>query len=59
MRYMLEKFSQDKGISFEDAFFMFSTSSIYKVLFDLDTEVWKEGPDYLRSLFDKALAQQN
>lgn len=59
MRYMLEKFSQDKGISFEDAFFLFSTSSTYKVLFDLDTEVWKEGPEYLRSLFNKDLAKQH
>ncbi len=59
MRYMLEKFSQDKGISFEDAFFMFSTSAVYKVLFDLETQVWKEGPDYLRSLFDRELARKN
>lgn len=54
MRYMLENLSQDKGISFQDALIMFSNSPIYNVLFDLDTEVWKEGPDYLRSLWDKA-----
>lgn len=59
MRYMLEKFSRDKEISFEEAFFMFSTSSAYKVLFELETQVWKEGPDYLRSLFDREIAHTN
>lgn len=55
MRYMLQNYSQDKGISFEDALISFSTSSTYQVLFDFDTGVWREGPDYLRSLFEKAL----
>lgn len=55
MRYMLQNFAQDKGIPFEDALLTFITSSTYQVLFDFETEVWKEGPDYLRSLFDKAL----
>lgn len=55
MRFMLEHYAQDAGISFEDALLRFSTSSTYKVLFDFDTEVWKEGPDYLRNLFEKAI----
>lgn len=55
MRYMLQNYAQDKGIPFEDALLTFTTSSTYQVLFDFDTQVWKEGPDYLRSLFDKAL----
>lgn len=55
MRYMLQNYAQDKGIPFEDALLTFATSSTYQVLFDFETEVWKEGPDYLRSLFDKAL----
>lgn len=58
MRYMLQGYAQDKGLSFEDVFFAFSTSTTYEVLFDFETEVWKEGPDYLRSLFEKALAKQ-
>ena len=57
MRYMLQNFAQDKQISFEDALLTFSASSTYQVLFDFETEVWKEGPDYLRSLFDRALIQ--
>lgn len=58
MHYMLQNYAQDNGLTFEDAFFTFSTSTTYQVLFDFETEVWKEGPDYLRSLFEKALAKQ-
>ena len=58
MRYMLQNYAQDKEIPFEDALLLFTTSSTYQVLFDFDTQVWKEGPDYLRSLFDKALIDQ-
>lgn len=57
MRYMLQNYARDKQISFEDALLTFSSSSTYQVLFDFDTEVWKEGPDYLRSLFDHALTK--
>ena len=59
MRYMLQKYAEDANISFEDALLKFSMSTTYRALFDFDTEVWKEGPDYLRSLFERALAQQN
>ena len=57
MRYMLQNYSQMKGISFNDALLAFTTSSTYQVLFDFETEVWKEGPDYLCSLFEKALVK--
>lgn len=59
MRYMLQKYAQENNLAFEDAFFAFSSSSTYQVLFDFETEVWKEGPDYLRSLFEKALAKHS
>ncbi len=55
MRYMLQNYSLDKAIPFEEALLLFTTSSTYQVLFDFDTQVWKEGPDYLRSLFEQAL----
>lgn len=58
MRYMLQQYAQDNQLTFEDAFFAFSTSSTYLALFDFETEVWKEGPDYLRCLFEKALIKQ-
>lgn len=59
MRYMLDQYSQDTSLSFGEALLKFSMSTTYQVLFDFDTAVWKEGPDYLRSLFERALAQQN
>lgn len=54
MRCMLQRYAQDQNIPFEDALIAFSTSSTYQVLFDFETGVWREGPDYLRSLFDRA-----
>ena len=56
MCYMLQTYSLDKHVSFEEALLVFSSSSTYQALFDFETGVWKEGPDYLRSLFDRALA---
>ena len=55
MRYMLQNYARDKGMPFEDVLLLFVTASTYQILFDFDTQVWKEGPDYLRSLFEKAL----
>ena len=58
MHCMVRQYAADNGISFEDAFFTFTTSSTYQVLFDFETAVWKEGPEYIRSLFERALAKQ-
>lgn len=58
MCYMLRKYAADNNLGFEDAFFEFSSSTTYQVLFDFETAVWKEGPDYLRSLFENALTKQ-
>lgn len=57
MRTMLVKYAQKHDISFEDALIQFSASSTYGMLFDFDTAVWKEGPDYLLSLYEEELAQ--
>lgn len=54
MRRMLEKYSIKHNVSFEDAFFQFTNSSVYHALFDYDTGVWSEGPDYLMELFEEA-----
>lgn len=56
MHCMVLQYAADHGISFEDTFFAFAASSIYQVLFDFETAVWKDGPEYIRSLFEKALA---
>ena len=53
MRTMLEDYSNEKGISFDDAFFKFVASPAYKMLFDYSTGLWREGPDYLRGIFEE------
>lgn len=55
MRRMLIKYSQNKGIPFDDALLQFTSSPTYDDLFDYETEIWKEGPDYLMQLFEETL----
>lgn len=55
MRRMIEKYSAKNSISFEEAFFQFTTSYIYDALFDYETGIWMEGPDYLMNLYEDAL----
>ena len=61
MRLMLQKYSEKHGITFDEAFFLFVNSLAYPALFDFDTEIWKEGPDYLLDIFEESLstASQN
>ena len=53
MKRMLIKYSQKHNITFENAMMLFTASSVYDALFDFDTEIWKEGPDYLMQLFEE------
>lgn len=53
MRSAVASLSAREGISYEDALLRFTQSRIYDALFDFDTEIWKEGPDYLVSLYDQ------
>ena len=55
MRCMLLTYAEEQHIPFEDAMLSFSQSKTYEDLFDLDTEIWKEGPEYLRCLYDEEL----
>lgn len=55
MRAMLSDYCDEKGIAFEQAFVAFSTSIAYQMLFDYSTGLWKEGPDYLRNVFEETL----
>jgi hypothetical protein len=57
MRDMLVKYAEKHNISFDEAMLTFSESSTYDMLFDFETEVWKEGPDYLMMLFEEAITQ--
>ena len=39
-------------MSYEDALLRFINSKVYKTLFDYDTGIWRESPDYLLNLYD-------
>lgn len=55
MRYMLMDYAEEKGISFEDALFLYAESSAYEALFDFKTGIWREGPLRQRFIFEEAL----
>lgn len=55
MHYMLQRYASENDLTFEEAMLKFASSSTYEVLFDFETAVWKEGPDYLLCLFERAL----
>ncbi len=59
MRNMLVKYAQKHNIHFEDAIIQFAESSTYEMLFDFDTAVWKEGPDYLLDLYEEELIENS
>lgn len=52
MRETVEELSLRDGISYEDALLHFTSSKIYDALFDYDTGIWREGADYIISLYD-------
>ena len=59
MRSMLVKYAQKHSIPFEDAMLQFTESVTYESLFDFDTEIWKEGPDYLLDVYEEELANNH
>jgi len=59
MRVMLEDYSVDTGIPFEDALLRFTSSTTYEALFDYSTGLWREGPDYIRGYFERALKKSS
>lgn len=59
MRRMIEKYAEKEHICFDDAMLLFTQSPVYEALFDYDTGIWKEGPDYLLGLFEDSLNQKN
>lgn len=52
MRKAVETLALREKISYEEALLRFTSSRVYKALFDFDTGIWKEGSDYLLSLYD-------
>ena len=57
MRCMLLRYSEENSIPFEQAMLTFTQSRTYEDLFDFSLEIWKEGPDYLRCLYEEELKQ--
>lgn len=53
MRRAVEKYAQTHGKNFDDAMFLFANSPVYEALFDYDTGIWREGPDYLVALLEE------
>ena len=52
MRDTIEELSVRDVISYENALLCFATSKVYGALFDYDTGIWRESPDYLLNLYD-------
>lgn len=59
MRSMLVKYAQKHNVPFEDAMLQFTESATYETLFDFDTAVWKEGPDYLLDAYEEEQANSH
>ena len=57
MQRMLEKYAEKKKISFDEAMKQYGESESYAALFDYDTELWKEGPDYLLEWFEEEISK--
>ena len=53
MRTMLADRSNGEGEAFEALLLRFARSRTYAMLFDYETRVWAEGPDYLGYLWDQ------
>ena len=58
MRDAVEALSLRDGISYEDALLRFTSSKVYEALFDYDTGIWREGTDYLLSLYNYCNSNQ-
>ena len=59
MRCMLMSWAKARGLTFAQALLDFARSETYEALFDLETEIWKEGPWYLQSFYEEELARRN
>ena len=58
MRDAVGALSLRDGISYEDALLRFASSKVYEALFDYDTGIWREGTDYLLSLYNYCNSNQ-
>ncbi len=59
MRCMLTAYADEKNLPFDQVMLAFSQSKTYEDLFDFSTDIWKEGPEYLRGLYDEEMTQDS
>ena len=55
MQRMLEKYAAKYNVPFEEAMEQYASSESYSALFDYNTGLWREGPDYLLAWFEQEL----
>ena len=49
----IEDMAKDKGITVAEARDRMFSSKAVEVLYDFDSELWKEGPDYFRYYYEQ------
>ena len=59
MREAVGALAAREKIPYEEALLRFAGSRVYNALFDYDTEIWKEGADYLLNLYDYCEKREN
>lgn len=52
MRDAVAKISHQQDIPYEEALLLFTDSPVYNALFDFETGVWRESPEYLLALWN-------
>lgn len=55
MRDAVGLLAERENVLYEEALTRFAESKVYDALFDYETGVWREGSDYLLSLYDYCL----
>lgn len=55
MRTMLEDYCKHTGKNFERELLKFTRSRTYESLFDFETRLWAEGPDYIADIYQDEL----
>ncbi|WP_172135917.1 hypothetical protein [Adlercreutzia sp. ZJ473] len=55
MRMMLEDLATETGRAFDELLVAFASSNAYSMLFDFETRLWAEGPDYLRGVWEREI----
>lgn len=53
MRNMVRNLAAHEKVSYKEALFLFTSSNVYDSLFNFDTGIWKESPEYLLDLYNQ------